>query len=85
MATDPTQKSGYVVTLTAGAAPAVAVVACNATNPVTTYWADAAPQTAGSTGVRFFGGNQNGTVFQSAAAIAPTQTGAPPAPATPIQ
>jgi len=85
MSTDPTQKSGYVVSLTGGAAPATPVTTCNASTAVTTYWAGAAPQTPNSTGVRYFGGNQNGTVFQSAAVIPATQTGVPPAPAAPIQ
>jgi prepilin-type N-terminal cleavage/methylation domain-containing protein len=78
-------KSGYNVTIAAGAAPAPAPVSCNATPVVMTYWASAVPVTAGSTGVRFFGGNQNGTVFQSSALIPPTQTGPAPAPAVAIQ
>ena len=35
-------------------------------------------------GTRFFGTNQNGTIFQSTSAVAVTQTG-PPAGSTPIQ
>jgi type IV pilus assembly protein PilA len=81
-------KSGYRVTIAAGAAPVpVPPAACNGAAPVTTYWASADPATPGSTGVRFFGGNQNGTVFQQSngLAITPTQTGPAPAPATAIQ
>jgi type IV pilus assembly protein PilA len=85
MGTDPTTKSGYTVALAAGPAPNPMPPTCNGINSAMTYWAGATPVSAGSTGVRFFGGNQNGTVFQSNAAIAPVQTGVPAAPATPIQ
>jgi type IV pilus assembly protein PilA len=84
MGTDPTTKSGYTVTLTPGPAPAPMPATCNALNSATTYFAGAAPATPGSTGVRYFGGNQNGTVFTDDAAVAVTQTGSP-AGATPIQ
>jgi type IV pilus assembly protein PilA len=85
MGTDPTTKSGYTVTLTPGAPPVPMPATCNAINSSMTYWAGADPTAAGSTGVRFFGGNQNGTVFFSAAAALPvTQTGTP-AGGTPIQ
>jgi len=86
MGTDPTTKSGYLVTLTPGAAPpGMPPVTCNALAPVVTYWADAIPTGVGNTGVRRFGGNQNGTVFFSMTAALPvTQTGNP-AGGTPIQ
>jgi type IV pilus assembly protein PilA len=83
--TDPVTKSGYTVTLTAGAAAAGAPASCNgaaAGTVVGTYFVGAAP-TAGA-GARFFGTNQGGTVYQSTAAVAVTQNGAP-AGATPIQ
>ena len=85
-AADPTTKSGYLVTLTPGAAPpGMPPVTCNALAPVVTYWADAIPTGVGNTGVRRFGGNQNGTVFFSMTAALPvTQTGNP-AGGTPIQ
>jgi type IV pilus assembly protein PilA len=85
MGNDPTTKSGYLVTLTAGANPAPPPMTCNGGAPVMTYWADAIPTTVGSTGIRRFGGNQSGTVFFSMTAALPvTQTG-PPAGGTPIQ
>jgi type IV pilus assembly protein PilA len=85
LGTDPTTKSGYTVTLFPGAPPVAAVPTCNGIASVTTYWSDATPSTVGSTGVRYFGGNQNGTVYQSNAPIPVTQTGPAPAPAVPIQ
>jgi type IV pilus assembly protein PilA len=86
MGTDPTTKSGYLVTLTPGGPPpGVPPVSCNTGAVQVTYWADAIPTAAGSTGVRRFGGNQNGTVFFSMTAALPvTQTGNP-AGGTPIQ
>jgi prepilin-type N-terminal cleavage/methylation domain-containing protein len=85
MGLDPTTKSGYTVALAPGVAPVPAPATCNGVASATTYWASAVPATPGSTGVRYFGGNQNGTVFQSAALIVATQTGPAPAPAVPIQ
>jgi prepilin-type N-terminal cleavage/methylation domain-containing protein len=82
-AADPTTKSGYTITMSPGVASTV--TACNGAGvPVQTYWIGAAPATPGSTGVRYFGGNQNGTVWQDPALLAPVQTGAP-ASGTPIQ
>src|SRR5262245_65828194 len=65
MGADPTTKSGYTVTLTAGVQPNPMPPTCNAGNSAQTYWADAVPAAVGSTGIRRFGGNQNGTVFLS--------------------
>ena len=81
----PVVKSGYTVAITAGAASAM--TACNGGGaPVQTYWIAADPTSVGSTGVRYFGGNQNGTVWQvTGGAVAITQTGAPGGGATPIQ
>jgi prepilin-type N-terminal cleavage/methylation domain-containing protein len=83
--TDPSTKSGYTITNTAGGAAAGAPASCNgaaAGTVVSTYFVGAAP-TAGA-GVRFFGTNQGGTIYQSTAAVAVTQNGAP-AGATAIQ
>ena len=85
LSTDPSVKSGYTITNTAGAAAAGAPASCNgaaAGTVVGTYFVGAAP-TAGA-GARFFGSNQGGTIYPSTAAVAVTQNGAP-AGATPIQ
>ena len=84
-AADPSIKSSYTVTLTGGAAAAGAPASCNgvaAGATVSTYFVSAAPTAGG--GVRFFGTNQGGTIYQSTAAVAVTQNGAP-AGANPIQ
>ena len=86
LSTDPSMKSGYSITLTRGAGASGAPASCNgvaAGNGASTYFAGANPTPGG--GARFFATNQGGTIFQSTAAVAVTQTGAPPAPATPMQ
>jgi type IV pilus assembly protein PilA len=88
LTTDPSQKGGYTIALTAGAA-AVAGTGCNSPSSLSqTYFAGATPQVASSTGSRCFGTNQGGTIYQSTAtppvAVAVTQVGAPPASA-PVQ
>ena len=83
---DPSTKSGYTIAVSGGAAAPGAPASCNglaAGAAVGTYFASAAPTAGG--GVRFFATNSGGTIYQSTAAIPVTQTGAPPAPATPIQ
>ena len=89
LTTDPSQKSGYTITLTAGAAAPAGITGCNAPASLAqTYFVGADPQVASSTGSRCFGTNQGGTVYQSTTspptALAVTQVGAPAASA-PIQ
>lgn len=86
LSTDPSIKSGYSIVLTRGSAASGAPASCNgvtAGNSVSTYFASANPTPGG--GTRFFATNQGGTIFQSTTAVVVTQTGAPPAPALPIQ
>ena len=85
LATDPSMKSSYSVALTPGPVAEGAPASCNgvaAGGVVTTYFVGATPASGG--GVRFFGTNQGGTIYQSTAAVAVAQNGAPPG-ATPIQ
>jgi prepilin-type N-terminal cleavage/methylation domain-containing protein len=85
LATDPSVKSGYVVTLTPGDVVASSPASCNGSDPgmlVSTYFVGGEP--VGGEGARFFGTNQEGTIYESTAAIPPTQTGAPDN-ATPIR
>ena len=44
-----------------------------------------APGPSSTTGARFFGTNQAGTIYQSTRRIRPVRSGAPPPPATPLQ
>ena len=83
--TDPSIKSSYTITITAGSAAAGAPASCNgaaAGAVVSTYFASASPTAGG--GVRFFGTNQGATIYQSTAAVPVTQNGAP-AGSNPIQ
>ncbi len=81
-------KSGYQLTFTGGTAAVGAVVSCNNGAMVQTYFVAADPQVANSTGSRYFGTNQGGTIYQSSstppAALPVTQVGQP-AGSTPIQ
>ena len=66
-------KSGYTVTLSAGAGSAAVTTAastCNisAADAVSTYFAKADPQTLNGTGTRYFGTDTRGTIFQDTAA-----------------
>lgn len=76
LAVDPTSKSGYVVTMIPGAAPAVAPTVCSAATTATTYAVTGVPAAPGSTGSRFFFTN-SGTIWQHSAPIVVVQTGAP--------
>lgn len=85
LALDPSEKSGYTITLTAGDAAPASAVSCSAATLAQTYYVGADPQVPNSTGSRYFGTNQGGTIYQNtAAAVAVTQVGAP-AGSTPIQ
>ena len=88
LTTDPSQKAGYTITMTAGAA-AGGGTGCNSPSSLSqTYFAGAEPQVASSTGSRCFGTNQGGTIYQSTstppAPVAATQVGTP-ASAAPVQ
>jgi type IV pilus assembly protein PilA len=74
--TDPSVKSGYVVRMTGGDAPAFAVVPCTATAVSVTYAVTGEPMAVGSTGGRYFFTN-SGTIWAHSAPIAIVQTGAP--------
>ena len=61
-------KSGYTMTLAAGAnvqAVLAAAATCNNTASSSTYHATATPVTVGSTGTRAFGTNNSGTIYQN--------------------
>jgi type IV pilus assembly protein PilA len=80
---DPTVKSGYRIALTAkdGGPPSVEV--CNAATIVgSAYFVGAEPIAPNSTGIAFFGANQEGAIYRSAAdvpaALPVTFEGAPP-------
>ena len=71
MGVDPVTKSGYVITHTPGAAaPATTPASCNGANLVIAYHAAADPASPGSSGVRAFGTNQAGTIWQDSTGAA---------------
>jgi prepilin-type N-terminal cleavage/methylation domain-containing protein len=89
LTSDPSMKSGYKVTMTAGAAAPTGVTGCN--NPSSlaqSYFVAADPQVPESSGSRFFATNQGGTIYQSSsnppATLVVTLVGVPAA-AVPIQ
>ncbi len=80
LSTDSSTKSSYLLILTPGAlgAGAGAEALCNggsACSLASTYHAGADPIFNG--GIRFFGMNQGGTIYQATAALPVTQNGAP--------
>ena len=85
LGTNPSVKSSYTMTMTAGAAAAGGPASCNAVAAgasVETYFVAAAPTSGG--GVRYFGTNQGGTIYTSTTDVAVTQNGAP-AGSSPLQ
>ena len=75
LATDPSTKSGYTVSLaaeTAAATVATAGATCNAAanSAMAAYWAGAIPVTVGSTGGRSFASDTRGTLFQDNTGVA---------------
>ena len=77
LSTDPSNKSGYTVSLAAEAGAATVTVAANTCNTsandaVASYWAGAVPITVGSTGTRSFATDTRSTIYQdnTGAAIA---------------
>ena len=85
LASDPASKSGYTITMTGGAGAPSGVTSCSSATLAQTYIVTGAPSVPNSTGTRYFGTNQGGTIFQNtAAAVTIPQTG-PATVGTPIQ
>jgi prepilin-type N-terminal cleavage/methylation domain-containing protein len=63
LSTDPSVKSGFTVTLAAGAGAVPVANDCNGTPSQTAYYAHAEPITWGTTGNRNFGTGAHGTIF----------------------
>lgn len=74
LATTPSIKSGYTVTLAPGANAAVVTVKASLCTPaassdaMSVFFAKADPVTPGSTGTRYFGVDTRGTIFQDTVA-----------------
>jgi type IV pilus assembly protein PilA len=86
LSADPSVKSGYRVTQDPGPASVPPASCHGGATRIVTYYAHAVPVVPNSSGTRYFGTNQGGTIYQNINAIVPqTFTGAPGAPSTPIQ
>jgi prepilin-type N-terminal cleavage/methylation domain-containing protein len=77
-------KSGYELDLASDSASVPGAVSCHPANPdvVTAYHATADPQFG--RGIRYFGLNSAGAIFQSSTFAAMPDTGTPPAPWVPL-
>jgi len=76
LSTDPSSKSGYTVSLAAGAGATIVTTkasTCNtsAADAQSVYFGKADPITPQGTGTRYFGTDTRGTIFQNAAAVIP--------------
>ena len=72
LATDPSQKSGYVIELGPGTAAAGAND-CNGTPSRVGYYLTAVPKTIGLTGHRGFATSSRGVIFFNSTGVAPTE------------
>ena len=70
---DPARKSGYIVTLAAGAGGAAGELDCNGVATQTAFYATAVPTSPGVSGGRSFASTGSGTIFQLSGAVAPTE------------
>jgi prepilin-type N-terminal cleavage/methylation domain-containing protein len=75
LALDPSVKSGYTVTLAAGAGDVgvTTVTSCNGGALHTAYYGTSVPLTVGSTGQRAFATNMGGTIWQDTTGVAPAE------------
>jgi prepilin-type N-terminal cleavage/methylation domain-containing protein len=74
LAVDPSLKSGYTITLAAGAGSTVlAALDCNGQVSRTGFYATAVPLLSGTSGGRAFATDNGGAVWQNLAATAPPQ------------
>jgi type IV pilus assembly protein PilA len=83
LSADPVVKRGYQIALTPGLGAPPGTAGCNAPAVLSrTYFVGAEPLVLHSTGSRYFGTNQTGTIYQSAAVppapVGVTQEGQPP-------
>jgi len=78
LSSNPSIKSGYSVSLAAGAGVAMTGVAdCNAVVPQTNYYATAVPLTLGQSGGRSFGSTAAGTIYAANTATLAVGAGTP--------
>ena len=83
---DPSLKSGYQVTLAAGAGAVAGQADCNGQPTQTAFYGTAIPTSIGISGNRSFAASGNGTIFYLSGGVAPTEAQmVPGGAAEPIQ
>jgi type IV pilus assembly protein PilA len=85
LASDPSNKSGYRITLGVGAGANVGPLDCNGTVTRSSYYASAVPLTVGSTGQRAFASNAINAIWQSSTGVPPAEPFVVTATTTPLQ
>jgi type II secretory pathway pseudopilin PulG len=86
LATDPSTKSGFTITLLTGAIGVAGPTDCNGSNTQTAYYATGVPISIGLTGHRAFATTGRGTLFYDPSGVAPTEAQmAPGGGANPLQ
>ncbi len=84
--TPPITKSGYGITYTAVGTAATGLTTCSTVATASpNYDATAAPTGAGTTGVRYFGTNENNALYEHTAVITFVATGTRASNGTPIK
>lgn len=73
LSTDPSTKSGYIITMAASATSSPGPNDCNGVATETSYYVTAVPVSAGLSGQRGFASNGAGTIFFDLAGVAPTE------------
>lgn len=73
LATDPSIKSGYTITMAASASSAPGPSDCNGVPTETAYYVTAIPVSAGLSGLRGFASSAAGTIFFDQLGAAPTE------------
>jgi type IV pilus assembly protein PilA len=78
LATDPSEKSGYRIALTAASGANAGPTDCNGTATTSNYYATAVPVSTGMTGHRGFASTGRGTIFFDPSGAAPTEAAMAP-------
>jgi type IV pilus assembly protein PilA len=73
LSTDPSIKSGYIITMAPSASSTAGPVDCNGVPTETAYYATAVPVAAGLSGLRAFASSGAGTIFFDRTGVAPTE------------
>jgi prepilin-type N-terminal cleavage/methylation domain-containing protein len=86
LSSDPSIKSGYMLTLAAGSGASPGPLDCNGTPTQTAYYTTAVPVSGGTSGLKAFATTAGSTIFFTRTGIAPTEAQmAPGGGGAPIQ